>query len=66
MIRLPKAIKWKCLNCGYDNYDDDDYIEDNFVECSNCKEEFGIDLDVNGNVENIQTRLVYENPHLYY
>lgn len=66
VIRLPKEIKWECLNCGSNNYNDDDYIEDNFVECSNCKEEFGIDLDENGNIENIQTRMVYENPHLYY
>lgn len=54
VIRLSKEINWKCLNCGYDNYDDDDYIEDNFVECSNCKEQFGIDLDEKSNIENIQ------------
>ena len=65
VIRLPKVIKWECTKCGQKNCDDDDYIEDNFVECSNCKEEFGIDLDENGNIENIQTRMVYENPHLY-
>lgn len=59
VIRLSKEINWKCLNCGHDNYDDDDYIEDNFVECSSCKEQFGIDLDAEGNIENILYRNDY-------
>lgn len=60
IIRLSKEINWKCINCGHDNYDDDYYIEDNFVECCNCKESFGIDLDEKGDIENIQYRNDYD------
>lgn len=61
VVRLPKEINWNCPHCGNENCNEDDYIIDNFVECSICEEVFGIDLNDEGDILKIQCREEYEN-----
>ena len=60
VTRLSEEIQWSCCNCEHVNFDDDDYIEDNFVKCRNCNEEYGIDLDENKDIIRIVSRELYK------
>lgn len=60
-LSIPKEVEWECLNCNEINFNKDDYIKENFVACNNCDALFGIDIDNNGNIINIQYSYEYKS-----